>query len=89
MRMHLHLHLHLILIPILAGCGGGGGDGGTTPPPAGNTTEITALNDYRTACGGTALMAVSEHSSLTLAALKHAGWQARYDALVFPRLRRR
>lgn len=55
-----------------SGGGGGGGGGGGT----GGGSEVAALNAYRDACDGTALVTVTSNSVLAAAATRHAGWQA-------------
>lgn len=80
-------------IALLAACGGGddtpaaggggGGGGGTvsTASAAENTARLADLNTFRSQCGGsTALATVSSHDALIIAAIKHAGYQALYNA---------
>jgi len=78
------------------GGGGGpsGGVSSTPVPPGGpgpggglsamdtsvNTARVADLNALRAQCGGTALATVSYLTPLVISALKHAGWQAQYDA---------
>ncbi len=78
------------------GGGGGSSGNGTAPPvppggagPGGsltasdtsvNAARVADLNALRGQCGGTALATVSPLTPLIISALKHAGWQAQYDA---------
>jgi hypothetical protein len=61
---------------------GGAGPGGalTASDTSVNAARVADLNALRTQCGGIALATVAPLTPLIISALKHAGWQAQYDA---------
>jgi hypothetical protein len=67
--------------PIGGGAGGGGpGAGSTADDISVNAARVADLNGLRAQCGGTALTTVASLTPLIISSVKHAGWQAQYDA---------